>query len=139
MRSHTANTLAFALDCITDAESVTACYAAIGRGGGRYTSLELPMANLLTRKAIEAEFVMGYDMFGREIALGKEYGRPASPESREMGKMWFTGTMQRLLDAGAVKSHPVKVVGKGLEPVLKGLDVLRKGGVSGQKLVALME
>lgn len=57
------------------------------------------------------EFIIAYDIFGCEIALGKGYGRAASPESKEMGKKWFEGTMQGLLDRRRVRSHPVKVVG----------------------------
>lgn len=78
------------------------------------------------------EFIIAYDIFGCEIALGKGYGRAASPESKEMGKKWFEGTMQGLLDRRRVRSHPVKVVGR------RG-DRGRRGGVSGQKLVVMVE
>lgn len=40
----------------------------------------------------------------------------------------------KLLSEGAIKVHPPKV-GKGLEGVLEGLDDMRQGKVSGNKLV----
>jgi hypothetical protein len=51
----------------------------------------------------------------------------------EFMKKWIKA-VDPILEQGKLKVHPPKV-GKGLEGVLEGLDLLRKDKVSGQKLV----
>ena len=43
--------------------------------------------------------------------------------------------MERILAEGKLKPHPVSVESGGLESVLDGLDDMRQGNVSGEKLV----
>ena len=136
IRTHTSNRLHYALDCITDTESVACCYAALGRTGGRYASLELCPEALQTRKAVKAEFVMGLEIFGRSVELDSGYERPPNTRRYEAGVHWFQ-VFQRLLNESKLKSHPVKVLEGGLESVLKGLQMLRTG-VSGEKLVTIL-
>ena len=73
-------------------------------------------------------------IFGQKVALDGVYGREATPEDFEFGKDLFR-QVQRLLDQGRVTTHPVKVMGGEWEGVVKGMDVVRKGEVSGHKLV----
>ncbi|KAK1714905.1 hypothetical protein BDP67DRAFT_618078 [Colletotrichum lupini] len=40
IKTYTKGNLKYALDCITTVESTAFCYAAIGRGGGKYVSLD---------------------------------------------------------------------------------------------------
>ena len=46
----------------------------------------------------------------------------------------FSGLVEGLLKQGKIKTHPVKL-GVGLEHVLEGLNDMRRGAVTGQKLV----
>ena len=73
-------------------------------------------------------------IFGLKVALDGVYGREARPEDREFGKDLFR-QVQRLLDQGRMTIHPIKVMDGGWEGVVKGVDVVRKGEVSGHKLV----
>lgn len=134
IRQYTHNALSYALDCITDFESTTICYAALGRAGGRYTCLEACPAEWRTRRAVKMEFIIGQEMFGKEVVLGREYSRVARADRREAYVKW-TRTMQGLLDEGMINGHPLKVMPKGWGSVVEGLDILKKGGVSGQKIV----
>ncbi|ROW15258.1 hypothetical protein VPNG_03105 [Cytospora leucostoma] len=136
-RKHTFGRLRHALDCAVDAESVACCYAAIGRVGGRYVSLESCPENLRTRRSVRAQFVMGLEAFGKEVLLGGEYARPASKEKHDAVARCFQ-MFQRLLDEGKLKALPVQVVAGGLEGVLQGLEILGQGAVSGTKLVAVL-
>lgn len=113
------------------------CYAAISRAGGRYACLELPSAAALgAREAVSWRFVMGYEVYGREIALGKGYMREGKEEHRSQAARWAE-EVQKLMDAGLIKGHPVEVLdGKWEESVPKGLERLRTGEVRGVKLVA---
>lgn len=57
IKSHTRNSLKYALDCIAEPETLQLCYACLGRAGGRYTALE-PYAEALARarpKTVKAD------------------------------------------------------------------------------------
>lgn len=45
---------------------------------------------------------------------------------------------QRLVYEGRIKVHPLKAMREGWESALKGVEVLKNGGVSGQKIVVLV-
>ena len=51
----------------------------------------------------------------------------------------FWGIAEKLLNEGKVKPHPVDLRPGGLKGVLEGLDEMRKGKVSGKKLVYKVE
>lgn len=64
--------------------------------------------------------------------LRKTY--PAVPEDYEFMKR-FSALAEELLKDGKIKVHPLRVEGEGLKGVLDGLQLMREGKVSGQKLV----
>lgn len=138
IKKATGGRLRHAYDCITDADSVGVCYGAMSRAGGRYACLEKCPEELRTRRAVKHGFILGYDVFGEEVPLGGGYGRPGDKGKYARAVKWF-GVFQRLLDEGRLKTHPVQVLdGEGLEVVLKGLDLLKTGSVSGKKLVVIV-
>jgi len=61
---------------------------------------------------------------------------PAEPEDFEFVKM-FWELARSLLQEGKVRIHRISVNegGKGLEGVLKGMDLMRQGKISRRKLV----
>lgn len=136
IRAATRNSLRYALDCITVPESIKLCYAAIGRAGGKYTALDpYPDAIAKTRRAVIADWVLGPTMLGKEIAWPAPHGRPGSAEMRAFGKEWF-GVVQGLMHEGKIRNHPLKVMdGAGFGDVLRGMEVVKRGEVSGVKLV----
>lgn len=139
IRAHTGGRLKYVLDCISTASSVIMCYDAIQRPGGRYASLESVEASLLARReAVRATFVLAAEVYGEQIELGHDaYDRPASADKHELAVRCMA-MMQRLLDAGVLRSHPIEILQGGLQGAREGLDVLGKGGVSGKKLVAII-
>ena len=131
------NQIRHVLDCITTLESYAACMGAIARRGGRYASLEaLETSWPGARKAVRTAVVMAYEIAGCAVDYGAEsaYTRPASAESYALG-VKAAGEMQPLLDGGRVVPHPVKELKGGWDGILKGLEMLRGGKVSGEKLV----
>lgn len=135
IRAETSGDLEHALDTITDAGSVACCEAALSRFGGRLATLERCPDEMRTRKAVDVDFVIALEVFGKEIDLGLEgYRRPASDEKRKAAAGWFR-VFQRLLDDGKLKAHPVKVLEPGFDSIVKGLELLKSGSVSGHKLV----
>ncbi|KAI1738093.1 hypothetical protein F4680DRAFT_467596 [Xylaria scruposa] len=131
------NRIRYALDCITSAESHAACMGAIARRGGRYACLEaLDTSWPGARKTVKAAVVMAYEAMGHDVDYGAEsaYTRPASAESYALG-VEAAREIQALIDSGRVVPHPVRELGGGWDGILKGLEMLRGGKVSGEKLV----
>lgn len=136
IRSYTGNELAYTLDCVSQADTTQLCYAAMGRAGGRYVSLEPFQKAVAQSRAltIEPSWVMVLTVFGRKVALEGEYGRDARPQDREFAAQAFSA-VQSLLDSGLIDTHPVKVMSGGWEGVMRGVDIIRSQALSGQKLV----
>ncbi|KAF2175884.1 NAD(P)-binding protein [Zopfia rhizophila CBS 207.26] len=135
IREYTKNGLRFVLDCISTTASMQFCYQALGRAGGKYTALE-PYAEAVahTRKVVKPDWIMGPQMLGKEIAWPEPHWRPADPEMGEFGATW-TATLQKLLDRGLIRPHPIVVKQGGLREVLGGIDDIRSKKISGKKLV----
>lgn len=139
IKAYTENALDYALDCVCDAASMEFCYRALGRAGGRYTTLEPYPDNLeiiqTRRRRVTPEWIMGPALLGKEIGWKPPYDIKPDPGLRVFGREWFH-CAQRLLDAGEIRPHPVKVgERRGFEAVLEGVELLRRKAVSGQKLV----
>lgn len=111
------------------------CYAAIGRAGGRYTTLEPYPEHAHTRKRVKPEWLLGPALMGKHIPWKEPYEIRGDPELRVFGRQWF-GVAQRMLLDGQILTHPIEISNQiGLEGVIGGLDVLRKKSHSGQKFV----
>ncbi|KAJ9150918.1 NAD(P)-binding protein [Pleurostoma richardsiae] len=135
IKAHTRNVLRYAVDCITSPDSTRLCYAALGRAGGRYTALDAySEAVTATRKIVRADWVLGPELLGEDIAWPAPHGRPANPEAKAFCVEW-TRTLQGLLDRGLIRPHPLRVSDKGLKGVLDGFAEIRAKKVSGEKLV----
>ncbi len=104
--------------------------------------LELPAGGVLDgRKAVQWRFVMGYEMFGKEIALGNGYGRDGrqGAEHRRRAARWAT-EFQALIESGYLEGHPLEQLqGSWEASVPLGLDRLMRGQVRGRKLVARID
>jgi len=135
IRTYTKNSLAYIIDPMADVRTMTLCYAAMGRAGGRYCALEAYSEDLTTsRRVVQPELIMGMSIFGKRVALSYGYEKEADPESRAFGVQWVQ-EVQEVLDEAGLKSHPVRILEGGYQGVLKGLDLLKQNQVSGEKLV----
>ncbi|POS75425.1 zinc-binding dehydrogenase [Diaporthe helianthi] len=133
----TGNKLKYAFDCVTGPESVAHCYAALGRTGGRYVSLEMVSEELRTRRAVRAKVVLAYEALGEDVPLSQGYESRADPEKFAFAAKFFA-MFQKLVDEGTLKTHPIESAGVGLSSVLSGLQSLKSGSVSGRKLVVTL-
>ena len=134
IRAYTRNSLAYIVDPIVEAKTMQLCYAAMGRAGGKYCALEAYSEELCTRKVIKPDLVIGMRCFGRKVALDFGYESEADPHSRALGIEW-RDEVQKLLDEGRLKAHPIKALPGRYEGIMKGLEMLRTKQVSGHKLV----
>lgn len=129
--------LTLAWDCVGTEESARMCVAAMSKAkGGKYRSL-LAVGDGVVKGAnpkVDNGFTFAYFAFGE--AFRKWGPFPAKPEDFEFAKM-FWEMSRRLLAEGKVKParQDVNRGGKGLEGVLKGLQDMKEGKVSGVKLV----
>lgn len=138
IRKHTRSSLKYVLDCIAEPETMQFCFKCLGRTGGKYTALE-PFPDFLHNrpKTVTADWVLGPRILGKTLGWPEPFGGEGDPENRKFGFEWFA-LVQELLDTGKLKTHPHKNVGDNLGATLKGLELLRKKQVSGQKLVCLV-
>lgn len=77
---------------------------------------------------------MVLSLFGHEVALDGDYGRPAQPEYRQFGAEAFAA-VQALLDRGLIDTHPTKIIAGGWDGVIEGVALIRSQAPSGSKLV----
>lgn len=135
IKAYTRSSLGHVLDIITDATSQVICHEAMGRAGGIYTALEAPSDEFNPRKrTVRKDFVIGLCALGIEVALGGDYHRKADKEARRRVGQFFD-EMQEFVDEGKVMPHPHRLLEEGYQDILKGIEDLRKGKISGEKLV----
>jgi NADPH:quinone reductase-like Zn-dependent oxidoreductase len=134
IRIYTKNSLKYVLDCISEPETMQFCYGCLGRTGGKYTSLEPFPQFLHTRPSVQADWVLGPVLLGKPITWGAPFQREGNPAMREFALKWFT-TVQRLLDNGSLKNHPLRLMHGGLSSIPGGMELLRQKVISGEKLV----
>ena len=137
IKDMTRNSLKYAIDPFAQQGSMAICDEAIGRVGGKYTALELFQGHTPEVKRIHRDLVMGPTILGAGVDAGEDgsdYAKGASPELRRWG-IGFYQAVQRLVNDQKLRVHPVHVLEGRFEAVLRGLHMLRRGQVSGQKLV----
>ena len=133
IREETDDKLATVFDTVTVPSSVTICASAIGSGGGTYCNLldvDCP------REDVKSVFFLGYSLSGEEyIFEGETY--PAQPQDFAFATKWYE-LAEKVWAHGRWKPHPQRVGVGGLRGVLDGLQEMREGKVSGEKLVYLL-
>ncbi|KAK4150736.1 chaperonin 10-like protein [Chaetomidium leptoderma] len=136
IRAYTKNSLEYALDIITEARTIRQCYAAIGRGGGRYVGFELLPDDLIAtmHKTVKADWVIGLEATGLELELPGGYYRKENPELHAWIHTWIK-RFAALYEAGKLKPHPMRVNQGGLAKVIDGIGTLQRKEVHAQKLV----
>jgi len=117
-------------DTVSKTDSAAICAAALGPEGGIYCSL---LPEKCPRSDVESIFFLGYDLSGEAYILeGDHY--PANLEALAFGRKWFS-VAEQLWASGKWQNHREKVGGNGLLGVLDGMQMMREGLVSGEKLV----
>ena len=134
MREYTKDTLKYALDCITETGSMKVCYTAIGTKGGQYVALDPFPIRGHTRRSVKPNWIIAFTIFNKPINWQRPFQRDPRPRDREFGEAWFR-IAQTLLDAEAIRAHPFEKREEGLAGVIAGIDRVRKGLISGVKLV----
>ena len=85
------------------------------------------------RADVKSEFFLGYSMSGEEYIFESEI-YPARQEDFDFARQWY-GIAERLWAEERWVPHPQRVEPGGLLGVDDGLQRMREGKVSGEKLV----
>lgn len=132
IKTATDDQLGLIFDCVGEKNSPSFCFEAIGKSGGKYSSL-LPPTTECPRKDIAVSMVFAYTAYGEAFAkFGHEF--PAKMEDYVYASRFFD-ICEVLLAEGKLKPHPIAREPNGLDGILDGLHKLREGQVSGKKLV----
>jgi len=137
VKEYTQDNLKHAFDCISEGDSTKICVESMSSSGGVYSTL-LPVPNdkvTSINEKVSNKATLGYTVVGEAFKFGPRE-IPAKPEDFEFGKIWWEVARQ-LLAEGKVKPHKPSInkYGKGLDGALKGMQAMREGKVSGEKLV----
>ncbi|THV46386.1 hypothetical protein BGAL_0390g00030 [Botrytis galanthina] len=131
IRSLTKYKLHHVFDTIATQSSAQICADALSTSGKNiYVNL---MGIEMPRDDVKNIFFLGYSVTGEEYEIEGEVW-PAAPEDFELGKRAFV-LLERLLENGLIKNHPVKIMHGGLNGILEGMREMKEGNVSGEKLV----
>lgn len=137
IRSHTDNALKLAWDCTGSGAALIA--GSLSTEGGKYASIQpVPKSDVeaINPNVDGPHATLMYSIFGEPISKQEGVVKPAEPEEFEFAKKFWEITRELLQD-GKLKAPRVILNkgGDGFEGVLKGMDELRAGKVSGGKLV----
>ena len=133
IRDATSDNLRYAFDTISLEPTAAICAAALSSKGGTYGNLL--QVKKVPRSDIEVKATLAYTMNGEYFRMGPEGPEfSEKKEDFEFGKM-FWGLAEKLVANGKVTVHPVGARGGGLQGVLEGLQEMREGKVSAEKLV----
>jgi len=87
---------------------------------------------------VKPDWVLGPMIFGQRIGWPGPYQQDGKPELREFASAYF-GMLQRILDEGRLRAHPLRVMEGDLGTVIEGMAVLRSGVISGEKIVVKLK
>jgi len=125
-------------DCISEGPSASISVSSFSTSGGVYsTLLPVPEDTVLSiNPKVTAKYTLAYTIVGEAFTIGGSSEFSAKPQDFEFGKM-FWEMSRGLLEEGKIKVHrpSVNKYGKSFEGIVKGMDAMRQGKVSGEKLV----
>lgn len=126
------------MDCISADESTDITVAALSSSGGVYTTL-IPILDEKVKEInskVENKLTIAYTIVGEGFTFGTMQV-PAKEDDFQFGKK-FWEIARGLLESGELKVHKPavnKYGGSGFDGILAGVQKMREGKVSGEKLV----
>jgi len=134
IREYTKDGLTLAMDCISNTGSMKICYEAISKKGGKYVALDPFPLHVHTRRSIVPDWIFLFTQFGKPVNWVRPYNFDARPKDKDFAERWYR-VAEQLLAEGHITPHSFQEEQGGLGAVTDGLDAVRKGQVSGYKLV----
>ncbi|KAF2099072.1 putative zinc-binding oxidoreductase ToxD [Rhizodiscina lignyota] len=126
--------LSLVFDTVNTSETAAICADAFGAQGGQYVNL---LETDCPRADVKSTFFLGYDISGEDyIFEGTKF--EAKPDALAYAVGFFP-IAEKLWAERKWKPHPQRLGPGGLQGVLEGLQILREGKYSGEKLVYRVE
>ncbi|KUJ08491.1 putative zinc-binding oxidoreductase ToxD [Mollisia scopiformis] len=133
IRLLTKNKLRYAWDTIGSGESAKICHDSLSDDPSIINHYGSILMTKFPGEGAICTFTLMYTLFGEDFfKYGKNW--PASKEDYEFGKKWMNLT-EKLVAEGKLKPHSKRVGSGGFDGILKGMDDLRAGKLSGKKMV----
>ncbi|KAF2095446.1 putative zinc-binding oxidoreductase ToxD [Rhizodiscina lignyota] len=138
IRRDTDNQLFYAFDCISEGSSPGICAGALSTGKApegeppRYGAI-LRVKDF-PRDDVTQTYNLGYTCTGEKFVFRGGVEWAANKDDFEFAKKWFTFN-ETLLAEKKIKGHRPSLRDGGLDKILEGLDDVRTGKVSGEKIV----
>ncbi|GAA6002797.1 hypothetical protein JCM10207_007687 [Rhodosporidiobolus poonsookiae] len=129
-------TLSKALDTISEKGTTVSIAEAISAAAGKghvITLLPPKDEKLKEFEGVKVEPTLVYTVLGKAFSMGVEF--PEMPEDKKAIEEWLAGPLPSLLASGKLRSNPLLKRDGGLEGINDGLDFLKAGKNSAQKLV----
>lgn len=124
--------LTLVFDTISDKDSAKFCLDAMSSRGGDYSYIN-GLSGVSFPENVRTSFAGAFTVLGEGFYYGDAwYGAEPSDQILMENIAWLS---EDLLSSKALRPHRVSVGRGGLRGVLDGMDRLRKGRVSGEKLV----
>lgn len=124
-----------ALDCFSEGNSSKFCAEIIQGNGDKVITLLKTKTKVA---GVNSQMIMSFQLLGREFAwlppIGPKF--PISPKDRAALARFYKALSSL---AQELKSPPITVLDGGFDDIIKGLDMLRAGTVSGSKLVVKLK
>jgi len=134
VKAATGDSIKAALDTISLKDSQEISVKAIAPSGGKLVLLLDPIKEALVRDDVEVIHTLIYTSLGRSFSLGPTSNYPASPEDRAHMAA-FLKKVPALIKEGKIRPNSVKVWQGGLGGIPDGLQFMREGKVSAEKIV----
>ena len=138
IKTYTNGNIQHALDCVSEGDSVRLTIESMNSDSGIYCNLlnlEREETTDLYNPRIQAKWVLGYTAVGEYFVLD-DHEYAAKPEDEVFARdLWRRSS--HLLENRSVRAHrhAVNKYGCGFDGILAGLDAMRHGKISGEKLV----
>ncbi|KAI0665297.1 GroES-like protein [Cubamyces menziesii] len=134
IKQATGDSITKALDAISlkDSQRITA--EALAPSGGKVVLVLQPIPDATSRKDVEFFPTLIYTALGRAFDFGPSKRFPVSPDDREQIVEFLTKVPQLVKD-GAIKPPSIKLWEGGLAAIPDGLQYMREGKVSAEKIV----
>lgn len=127
----TNHTLGYALDTVATEDTARFCCEVLGKDGGRYSSV-LPISQLPRSDVVNLS-CMAFTAIGEAFEIAGQ-SVPARPDDLVFAAN-YTKMIEELWSSKKLRVHPFDARSGGLSGVFEGLQEMREGKISGQKLV----
>ncbi|EED81534.1 predicted protein [Postia placenta Mad-698-R] len=132
LKAATGDTVTAALDAISRRDSQEFAARVLGPRGGKVILLLQPNPEARVREDVVFQHTLIYTALGREFALATLFPVSAADYAHMTA---FLRTVPALVQTGALRPNPVRLWPGGLAAVPDGLQFMREGRVSGEKIV----